>query len=315
MVAELVTMGFQNLKSFLVALGPENPILRTTLRAHGRLHGFTLHFSKSTVSIQKQNREMILSSTQYVQIPIMMECYELFFDTIEPVSSDGRQILDFSKPALHKYKRNGLSFHFPSVPEDDVMNAYTHCYTPKPGDIVWDAGAHAGATTCFLSQMVGDKGTVYAFEPDEISQQYLARNLEMHRAANVIVVPCALNSSTGSVAFQADGTMAAGIREYLVYSGEGQAKIVATLSFADACKKLEKVPTYVKMDIEGAEVAVIDGARDFLKENPIYFAIESYHRVGGEYTYKALERIFRSIDYEVESSDKFGQMFTWARPK
>ena len=308
-------MGLQSLKSLLVALGPENPVLRAALRAHARLHGFALYFSKSTISIEKQDRAMILSSTQYVQIPIMMECYELFFDTIEPTSSDGRQILDFSQPAVHTYKRNGLSFHFPSIPEDDVMNAYTHWYTPKPGDVVWDAGAHAGASTYLLSQMVGDQGTVYAFEPDETSLQYLARNLEMHRATNVVVVPSALNSSTGSVAFQADGTMAAGIREYLVYSGPEQTKMVPTLSFTDACKKLGQVPVYVKMDIEGAEVAVIDSSRDFLKEHPINFAIESNHRVGGDYTYKALDRIFFSIGYQVESSDKFSQMFTWARPK
>jgi len=35
------------------------------------------------------------------------------------------------------------------------MDAYTHGYAPQPGDVVWDAGAHAGATAYFLAQMVG----------------------------------------------------------------------------------------------------------------------------------------------------------------
>jgi FkbM family methyltransferase len=308
-------MRLQSLKSYLVSLGPGSPLVRTALRTHGHLHGFTLRLSDATISLRKKNREMILGNAQYVQVPIMMECHDLFFATIEPDILDGREVLDFSRPALHKYKRNGLSFHFPSVPEDDVMDAYTHWYSPKAGDVVWDAGAHAGATTYFLSQMVGSAGKVYAFEPDEFNYSYLIRNLEMHRAQNVIPVAYALDGSTGSVAFQVDGTMSAGIRGYLVYSGEGQTRMVPTLSLGDACQKLGQVPTYIKMDIEGAEVAVICEAKEFLKKNPIHFAVESYHRVRGEYTYKALDRFFPTIGYEVESSDRFGQMFTWARPK
>lgn len=308
-------MSLQSLKSYLVSLGPRNMLVRTALRAHGGLHGFTLHFSDTAIALRKKNREMILGNAQYVQVPIMMECYELFFDTIEPDISSGREVLDFSRPALHKYKRSGLSFHFPSIPEDDVMDAYTYWYSPKPGDVVWDAGAHAGATTYFLSQMVGPAGRVYAFEPDKFNYSYLTRNLEMHRATNVVPVPFALDRSTGCVPFQVDGTMSAGIRDYLVYSGEGQTRTVPTLSLADACQKLEQVPAYIKMDIEGAEVAVICGAENFLKKHPIHFAVETYHRVGGVYTYETLERFFPTIGYEVESSDRFGQMFTWARPK
>jgi len=71
----------------------------------------------------------------------------------------------------------------------------------------------------------------------------------------------------------------------------------------------------LKMDIEGAEVAMIDSAQSFLKTHPIHFAIESYHRIDGELTYKPLERLFSSIGYSVRSSNEFGQMFTWAQPR
>jgi hypothetical protein len=47
----------------------------------------------------------------------------------------------------------------------------------------------------------------------------------------------------------------------------------------------------------------------------VNFAIESYHRVDGDYTYKRLDPIFAEIGYEYLSSDEFVQMFTWARPK
>lgn len=308
-------MQLQALKSRLAALGPKSPVLRAALAAHARLRGFRLGFAEGRIVIRKNNREMVLSNDQYVQVPIMMECYELFFDTIEATVVEKREVLDFSEPALHKYKRNGLSFYFPSVPEDDVMDAYTYWYKPKAGDVVWDAGAHAGATTYFLAQMVGAAGRVYAFEPDESNWSYLRRNLELHRAENVTLVKDALAGETGSAQFQMDGTMSAGIAEYLVYSGPGQVRTVPTVTLEEACRRCGQVPAYIKMDIEGAEVAVLSRAGEFLRKNPMHFAIESYHRIDGEYTYKALERFFPTIGYEVESSDRFGQMFTWARPK
>jgi precorrin-6B methylase 2 len=51
--------------------------------------------------------------------------------------------------------------------EEDSMDAYTAAYRPQPGDVIWDVGAHAGATSYFFAQMVGPAGRVYAFEPDE----------------------------------------------------------------------------------------------------------------------------------------------------
>ena len=68
------------------------------------------------------------------------------------------------------------------------------------------------------------------------------------------------------------------------------------------------------MDIEGAEVDLVEYAQDFLKAHPIHFSIESNHCVNGELTCKPLERLFSGIGYKAHSSDAFGQMFTWADP-
>ncbi len=73
----------------------------------------------------------------------MMDLYSLFFETVEGQTIEARTVLDFSKPSLQRYRQSGIAFHFPSVPEDDVMDAYIHGYAPQPGDVLWDAGAHA----------------------------------------------------------------------------------------------------------------------------------------------------------------------------
>jgi FkbM family methyltransferase len=303
----------QTIKQHLVRRGPDSALVQGSLKAHGRLKGFKVRFSDDRIFLQKLNRDMILSKSYYVQVPVMMECYDLFFDTIDGIESQGRIVLDFSGPGLHRYKKSNVAFHFPSVPEDDVMDAYTHWYLPRPGDVVWDAGAHAGASSYFLAQLVGPSGKVYAFEPDDDNFEYLLRNLEMHHLTNVVPVRKALCDKTGSATFCMDGTMNSGIGDYLTYSGAGRVKTVPTLSIADACSELGAVPAYIKMDIEGAELVSIRAAAEFLKSHPIQFAIET-HLVGKEYTDKPLEQLFPTFNYEVSSSNWKGQVFTWARP-
>jgi len=303
----------KTIKQYLVRRGPDSALVQGALKTHGRLKGFKLTFSVNRIFLRKLDREMILPKSSYVQVPIMMECYDLFFDTIVGSDSNGRKVLDFSNPGLHRYKKSGVAFHFPSVPEDDVMDAYTYWYSPRSGDIVWDAGAHAGASSYFLAQMVGPSGKVYAFEPDDDNFEYLLRNIETHRLTNVVPVKKALCDKTGTATFHMDGTMNSGLGDYLTYSGAGHDKTVATLSIADACSELGAVPVYIKMDIEGAELASIRAAADFLKSHPIHFAIET-HLVDKEYTDKPLERLFSTLNYAVRSANMWGQIFTWARP-
>ena len=305
----------QFIKDYLVRLGPDNALLRMVLRFYAFRRGYEIEFANDRIVLFKAQRELVLNKAQYVQVPAMLECYDLFFTSMEGEAVGGRTLLDFSKPGLHRYVRSQMAFHFPSIPEEDLMEAYMHSYKPQPGDIVWDVGAHAGATSYFLSQLVGPLGKVYAFEPDDLNYDFLKRNIEFHQLQNVIPVKKALAGSTGTAKFNMDGTMCAGLSEYLAYSEERLFKTVSTITLPDACSELGEIPKYVKMDIEGAEVAVIEGSQSFLITHPIHFAFESYHRINGQLTYVALERLFSSIGYSVKSSAQFGQMFTWAQPR
>lgn len=303
----------QKIKDYLIGLGPDNRLTQSALWLHGRRSGFTFEFS-DRIWIVRNKRRMALAKRDLTFVPIMMECFDVYFDGIESVLVDGRETLDFSKPSLHTYKRSGMGFFSPSIPEEDPIDQYTYWYKPKPGDIIWDAGAFAGATACLLAQMVGPGGKVYAFEPDDLNYAYLVKNIAHHGLTNVIPVRKALSGSCGTAQFFMNGTQASGIRDFVVYSEDVKMKQVSTISMEDACKELGSVPSYIKMDIEGAELSFIKGARDFLKSHPVHFAIESYHKVDGEYTYKRLDPLFEEIGYEHLSSDVFQQMFTWARP-
>jgi FkbM family methyltransferase len=306
----------QKLKDYLVGLGAGNRLTQTALSMHARSHHCRVEFSDpARIWLGKGRRRLGLAKHDLTFVPIMLECFDLMFDSIEPTMVDGKETLDFSQPAFHTYKRNGVGFFFPSIPEEYPLDQYTYWHTPKPGDIIWDAGAYSGATSCLLASMVGPTGKVYAFEPDDLNFEYLVKNIAHHGITNVIPVRKALSGSTGTATFFMGGTMASGISGFVVYSDSKHNKEVHTISMEDACSELGCVPSYIKMDIEGAELEFVQGAKEFLKSHPVNVAIESYHRVDSDYTYKKLDPIFAEIGYDSLSSDIFQQMFTWARPR
>ena len=309
-----MTRMIQRIKDSLVTRGPTSILVRAALCAHGLRHGYVVTFPNGVISVRKGDREIILSLAEFVMVPLMLECYNMYFDTIEAHTIGGRTVLDFSQPRLHRYRTSGVAFHFPSIPEDEYMDAYTDAHLPKPGDVVWDVGAHAGATAYFLAQLVGPTGKVYAFEPDELNYAYLLQNIALHKLHNVVPIKKALSGATGTADFLMDGTMSSGLNDYRMYADHANVRSVDTITFVDACAEFGEVPSYVKMDIEGAEIAAVEGALALLPQHPVHFAIESYHWVGGELTWKPLEQLFSRIGYDVRSSAHFGLMFTWANP-
>jgi FkbM family methyltransferase len=303
-----------SLKSRLLEAGPRNGLLLQAFRLQAAMSGIWMQVEDGRISLTRGRRRIVLGARDAISVPFAVHEWGRFFETLEGEVQGGKTVLDFSEPGLHRYRKLGLSFYAPSLAEDDSMEAYTASYRPQPGDVVWDVGAHIGTSAYRLAKMVGPMGRVYAFEPDETNYKYLLLNIERHGLSNVTPVKAALSDRTGNSAFCMDGTMSAGLSESLAYGAAENDSVVETLGLEDACERFGSVPSYIKLDIEGAELSVISSTLEFLKEHPIHFSIESNHRVGGRCTSGPLERLLGSIGYRAWSSTKFGQLFTWAEP-
>jgi FkbM family methyltransferase len=68
----------------------------------------------------------------------------------------------------------------------------------RPGDSFYDIGANIGFLTLIGSRLVGQGGTVVAFEPLAENIQQLRKNIGLNRLENVRVEPVALSSTSGS---------------------------------------------------------------------------------------------------------------------
>jgi len=196
----------------------------------------------------------------------------------------------------------------PELPETaDVLTGYFMHGRPKEGAVVFDAGAFCGATTIVLARVVGPRGRVFAFEPDEKNRALLERNIAEARLANVTVVPRGLWSRTTELSFVSNQ----GLSSHVVEDASPALLRVPVLSFADACHFAGAVPSFVKMDIEGAEVETIEGALEFIGRERIHFSIASYHDREGRPTSTWLEPLFARIGYHVETGHPAHQT-TWA---
>lgn len=143
--------------------------------------------------------------------------------------------------------------------EADVMKLMAR--TLRPGDVVVDVGANVGFHAVLASRLVGPAGRVYAVEPMPWTLDVLRANLARHECTNVEVIPVAAADTGGSMrlAFREDELSSAGLTNG------------STGVDVDTAPLDELLPNVtaglVKVDVEGAEPAVLRGARKLLERS------------------------------------------------
>jgi FkbM family methyltransferase len=129
----------------------------------------------------------------------------------------------------------------------------------RPGTVALDVGANVGAYALVLGQWVRPGGRVYAFEPAAEAFAGLARHVTLNRLDGIVVpLNVAVAESTGRAAFAVDGVSGAN------RLGHG-AETVETVTLDDFCAREGLRPTVVKVDVEGAELEVLRGARETIR--------------------------------------------------
>jgi FkbM family methyltransferase len=140
----------------------------------------------------------------------------------------------------------------------------------RPGDVALDVGANIGAFAVLLGALVGPRGRVYAFEPQPDIFERLRRNLELNSLSQVQAEPLALADAQRTEQLFAPlgankGT--ASLRRIDDPAGVTTSLCpVETLDRFVAERRLPRVD-WIKIDVEGAELAVLGGASRVLAEH------------------------------------------------
>lgn len=203
----------------------------------------------------------------------------------------------------HKFASNktGRFKRLLLLPTDEYtceLIGYEKHYSIKKGDIVIDAGAYLGHFTVYAALSVGPTGRVVAFEPDPYIYKILLRNTQLNCLTNVIALNKGLWSSDAELAFDSRGNGSEIVTDDA--RTKTLVKRVPVVSLDSECQRLGLSQVdLVKMDIEGAELEAIQGARRLMSHYDCHFAIASYHLVNGLRTSITLEKLFKSQGYQV----------------
>jgi len=194
---------------------------------------------------------------------------------------------------------------------DDYRLPFLH-----EGDIVVDVGANIGFTTLLFGQLVGEKGQVFAFEPNPKVFSYLQYNVKVNKFKNVELYNYACGEGSAELFLNDCGKKDTGNHLTKVECKE-RVKVV-TLDHMLGCKVTRNIKL-LKVDTEGYEKFVFLGATRILQETicVIFEGLrEHYARFGYEmmavvdilhecgfdiYCYRKTDRSFQPLDVDKHS--------------
>ena len=179
----------------------------------------------------------------------------------------------------------------------------------KSGNVVLDIGANIGYYTLIFAKLVGEKGKVFAFEPDPDNFALLKKNIKINGYRNVILVQKAVSNKSGKLKLYLCEDNPGDHRIYNSHDSRKSVEIEA-IRLDDYFKDYDGKIDFIKMDIQGAEGGAIQGMLNLLKKNKTIKIVSEFWPVGlkrfgidpDEYLKLLIEFGFRL--YEVNEQEK-----------
>ncbi|MCI0329535.1 MAG: FkbM family methyltransferase [candidate division Zixibacteria bacterium] len=129
---------------------------------------------------------------------------------------------------------------------------------------VLDLGANIGYYSLIFARLVGNRGKVFAFEPDESNAALLEKNVEINGYRNVCIVKKAVSDKTEKNRLYLSKE---NFGDHRIYdSGDRRQSIeIETVRLDDLFKNRSPKIDFIKMDIQGAEGGALLGMSELLK--------------------------------------------------
>lgn len=148
----------------------------------------------------------------------------------------------------------------------------------RNGDICLDVGANFGWYTTMMAVLAGSDGEVHSFEPVPKTFAQLKRNTELlSGAARVSINNLALGDRDDVLTINLFEGLTSGHASFATYEGHSSASFECEMTTLDRylSSKMADEVSFVKVDIEGAEMMFLRGAeRLFAQENKPIFLME-----------------------------------------
>jgi len=135
----------------------------------------------------------------------------------------------------------------------------------KEGDVILDIGANIGYYTLIFAKLAGEKGRIFAFEPDPDNFFLLKKNVEINNFRNVTLIKKGVSSKNEKVSLYLDEENKG---NHTIFPQKGRKSIeVEVVRLDDYFEDYEGKINFIKIDIQGAEIIALQGMRNILEKN------------------------------------------------
>lgn len=156
--------------------------------------------------------------------------------------------------------------------EPEITEFLTRTLEIRDGDVLLDIGANIGWYSLVLDRIAGPaRIDIYSFEPDPDNFALLGANRSLNGASHVHPVQLGASDRSGTFELHLFGGSNRG-RHSLLPIHEGGTIEVRTITLDEFWAREElgdRVPRFLKMDIEGFELPALRGARGVLARCPL----------------------------------------------
>ena len=128
----------------------------------------------------------------------------------------------------------------------------------KQGDVIIDVGANIGYYLLMFEKLAGDRGHVFCFEPEPENLSELKRNIAGNHLNNVSCFEAAVGDKCGTT------YLARGLNAMVCEEDEGLTLEVKMLTLDSV---IEQEVDVIKIDVEGFEGQVLEGARNIIRRS------------------------------------------------
>jgi FkbM family methyltransferase len=163
---------------------------------------------------------------------------------------------------------NKDDFKLMAAHEDEILDQFN----PKRGDTVVDVGAHIGLYSLIAAKRVGSSGKVVAIEPDPENFKILKKNILLNQLSNIEPLECAVYSAREKLKlFLPELDQGRTIFNTVMQDRAGTSSNFLEVEANTLDNILGSIYTtevsWIKIDVEGAELEVLKGAVKTLSSN------------------------------------------------
>jgi FkbM family methyltransferase len=200
---------------------------------------------------------------------------------------------DFSKLWYHAASRP-TEYHEPHLSNQFISHL-------KKGDIVFDVGCLIGYFTCLASELVGEEGSVHAFEIDKNCLPLIEKSIALNNYKNITVNNLAVCDHNGEQSITQFDRLRLG--EMLLTKNKKNTVKVKATTIDQYIVNCGLVPDLVKIDVEGSEMLVLNGMHQLLLKGKTRLLIEIHVRKLHQFYsihYKELIQFLVDMNYQIE---------------